>query len=84
MNGLRDMLYANPAGVGAYGGAGSNQATGVGQLGQATVETVGANLGFNVGHETFRVQLAIGGLLMAAFVVLLLLHRGGNRFSVKV
>lgn len=70
MNGLRDMLYSQPyATAQAAGGNGS---------------TVGASFGFNVGSETFRVQLAISGIVLAAIVGLLWLHKKGNRFSVKV
>lgn len=69
MNGLRDMLYAQPYATAQANGGGS---------------TVGASFGFNVGSETFRVQLAISGIVLAAIVGLLWLHKKGNRFSVKV
>jgi hypothetical protein len=67
-NGLRDMLTGPPA-VG-------NPA--------ATQSLVGAQFGFNLGSQTFRVQLAITGLLILAFSVLVLMHMRGQRFSVKV
>lgn len=69
MNGLRDMLY------------------GTGQTGTtaaAPQSTFGTNFGLNVGSETFRVQLAISGLLLAGFALLIFLHAKGNRFSVHV
>lgn len=45
---------------------------------------VGASFGFNIGSETFRIQLAIAGLLVLAVAVLLWMHARGHRFSVKV
>ena len=52
--------------------------------GNAAGSTLGASFGFNVGSETFRVQLAISGLVIAVVVGLLFLHKHGYRFSVKV
>ncbi|MGH9542965.1 MAG: hypothetical protein ACRD2H_13920 [Terriglobales bacterium] len=69
MNGLRDMLY----------GTGATYTTA-----QTPASTIGGGFGFNVGSEAFRVQLAISGLLLAAFAVLIVLHAKGNRFSVHV
>lgn len=71
MNGLRDMLYsgyASPATASAPASGGG----------------AGASFGFNVGDETFRLQIAITALLGLAVLGLVLLHRGGNRFSVRV
>ncbi len=72
MNGLLDSYYQidtlSGGGGGLTGGA----------------STLGANLGFNVGSEVFRVQSSVTGLLLAAVVVLLLLHKSGNRFSTHV
>jgi hypothetical protein len=59
-------------------------ATANGNGGGGGASTLGANFGFNLGHETFRVQVAITGLVIAAFIGLLLLHRNGQRFSVHV
>ena len=70
MNGLLDSYYTMP---GAYTGNSSNP-----------VQTLGGSIGFNVGSEVFRVQAGITGLLLASVVVLLLLHRGGHRFSTRV
>ncbi len=76
MNSLRDMLYSgNPGPAYTYTG---------GDPGAPSSFNVGGNVGLNVGSEVFRVQLSIAGLLMAAFVGLVLLHRSGNRFSVHV
>jgi len=78
MNALRDVIYQSPStGAGPYGQpAGGGQSVGR--------NSAGAGFGVNLGGETFRVQLAISGIILTAFVVLLLLHRKGNRFSVKV
>lgn len=70
-NGLSQLLYApytQPNQPAANGGG----------------STLGGSFGFNVGSETFRVQLAIGGILLAAVVGLFLLHRSGIRFHTTV
>lgn len=71
-NGLREMLYG-----GGYAAPAAGPHSGGGF-------PVGAQFGFNVGDETFRVQIAIAGLFLAAIAGLMLLHKYGNRFSVKV
>lgn len=66
------MLYPQqtaPSGSGAAGGGGWN---------------VGADFGFNVGSETFRVQMAIAGLFLVALAAIVYAHKSGYRFSVKV
>lgn len=69
MNGLLDSYYTQtPLDTGGPGRA----------------ATVGAQLGVNVGSELVRVQVSIVGLLLAGVVVILLLHRAGNRFSTHV
>ena len=73
-NGLRDMIY----GGGGYSVAQAPD----GGVGPSS--TLGSNFGFNVGSETFRVQLAISGLLLAAVAVLVFMHTRGHRFSVHV
>lgn len=56
-----------------------------GQPGQAASgPTVGADFGFNIGNETFRVQLAVAGLFLAALLFIVWMHKKGHRFSVKV
>lgn len=66
MNGLRDMIY------------GGDQSP----VGENDYSLIGAQFGFNVGSETFRIQLAITGLLIAAVAFIVLLHARGHRFSV--
>jgi len=75
VNGLLDAYYNSPTLVGGNGASSS---------GGGSLQTLGANAGLNVGSELFRVQAGVTGLLLAAFVVLLLLHRGGHRFSTHV
>lgn len=76
MNGLLDSYYSTST-LGPVGGSGGGGVTGA-------ASTVGANLGFNVGSEVLRVQVSVVGILLAAGVVLLLLHKSGNRFSTHV
>lgn len=76
MNGLAAMMYGQPGGqTGWYGTAPQDTSGG---------STLGANLGLNVGSETFRVQLSIAGIFLVAVVVLVVLHANGHRASVHV